>query len=72
MVVRLGHASSAGLVLDLTAGILQWKPLVPQGVQGLCLPPPRTALRAVRSLAMGRNQVTSGSGLHFTIISPQC
>lgn len=39
MVVRLGHASSAGLVLDLTAEIVQWKPLVPQGVQGLCLPP---------------------------------
>lgn len=70
MVVSLDHASSDGLVLDLTAGIVQWKPLVPQGVQGLCLPP-WTVLRAVRPLATGRNQPTSGFGFYFIITSPQ-
>lgn len=71
MVVRLGHASSAGLVLGLTAGILQWKPLVPQGRYKGSASLPWTVLRVVRSLAVGRNQVTSGFGFHFTITSPQ-
>lgn len=43
MEVRLGHASSAGLVLYLRVWVLQWKALLPQGVPGLCLPHPGCA-----------------------------